>query len=108
MAAKVKVGKTGANAGWWRVRDAVKNGQEFTNTNGTFRGEHGPARGMWSTGQLFNEYRDSVAEADYVIYSYGTPIAWRVGGEWITPDTRYSMTTSHHQGKAFTAVRNLD
>lgn len=35
---------------------------------------------------------------DAVIYSYGTPIAWRDSGEWIIPAVRYSTTTAKHQG----------
>ncbi len=35
----------------------------------------------------------------YVVYSYGTPIAWHVAcgrNDWTVPDVRYSVTTSHH------------
>lgn len=51
----------------------------------------------------------------YVIYSYGTPIAWRqyVSREdsardgaqtWMVPADRYSVTTSKHQAKVRTAL----
>lgn len=38
-------------------------------------------------------------DVDYVVYSYATPIAWRVRetGEWVTPEVFYSPTTSRHQ-----------
>jgi hypothetical protein len=45
-------------------------------------------------------------EIDYVVYSYGTPIAWHIeDGEWIIPDDKYSVTTSNHQGVVRRAIR---
>lgn len=42
----------------------------------------------------------------YVIYSYATPVAWRVeGGEWYTVSQSFSMTTSHHMGHVHTLIR---
>ena len=39
------------------------------------------------------------SEGDYVVYSYRTPIAWfGTDGVAIHNDTRYSVTTSKHQG----------
>lgn len=35
----------------------------------------------------------------YIVYSYNTPIAWvDRNGTWIVPYTKYSVTTSKHQG----------
>jgi len=37
----------------------------------------------------------------YVIFSYVTPIAWRLAGRrWVAPSHRYSRTTTHHQDLA--------
>lgn len=39
----------------------------------------------------------------YVVFSYGTPIAWRCAGdgqEWCAPKVTYSVTTSKHQALA--------
>lgn len=41
----------------------------------------------------------------YIVYSYRTPIAWRIdapdaspdGAVWTVPDVKYSPTTTHHQ-----------
>lgn len=45
----------------------------------------------------------------FVIFSYGTPIAWVLySGTWTVPDVRYSVTTSHHQGIVRTAIANYD
>jgi hypothetical protein len=43
----------------------------------------------------------------FVIFSYRTPIAWMIRNEgWVVPDTRYSVTTTHHQNVTRTAVAN--
>lgn len=37
----------------------------------------------------------------YVVYSYRTPIGWRLAYEqprWIIPAVKYSVTTTNHQG----------
>ena len=34
---------------------------------------------------------------DYIVYSYGTPIAWHHAGGWSLPAIKYSVTTSKHQ-----------
>lgn len=45
---------------------------------------------------------------DRVIYSYGTPIAWRDSGVWIVPDVRYStMTSSKHQAPVRRGLEHL-
>lgn len=50
-------------------------------------------------GRLPDEYRASAMTARYVVFSYETPIAWvDATGAWVQPPTRYSVTTSKHQG----------
>jgi hypothetical protein len=34
---------------------------------------------------------------DYIVYSYGTPIAWHHAGGWSLPAIKYSVSTSKHQ-----------
>jgi hypothetical protein len=41
---------------------------------------------------------------DFVVYSYGTPIAWHHASGWEIPAVRYSVTTSKHQGIVRRAV----
>lgn len=37
---------------------------------------------------------------NYVIFSYGTPIAWHLtDGTWVKPNVKYSPTTSKHQSR---------
>lgn len=113
---KVKIGKSGANAGWWVLRDAIADGSEFTNSNGSFRGERVENVTLPWGHRLPTDaekvFRSCGAEIDYVIYSYGTPIAWHTREftnntpAWWLPSARYSVTTSNHQGKAHVAIGN--
>lgn len=73
-------------------------GEPWQNNGRTLRGVPGPAR---SWGQLYGDAeRAELAGADYVVYSYSTPIAWRVAGTWTVSVDRYSVTTSRHQSAA--------
>ena len=47
----------------------------------------------------------AVAHADYLVYSYATPIAWHVGGSWVIPFESYSATTTRHQNLVRSATR---
>lgn len=93
---------------------------EFNADSASLRGrlETHPESG-WMTGDtlaLFAGHRASGA-IDYVIYSYGTPIAYRVTqhiqwrnvfvSTWIVPDDRYSVTTSKHHGRVRFAISQL-
>lgn len=73
--------------------------QDF-NCNNTLKGETLPHRLF--AGRLPAEWSGcfwSAMDANdiYVVYSYGTPIAWYANGIWTMPDVRYSVTTSRHQ-----------
>lgn len=104
----VKVGKHGANAGWWRIRDAIKAGDAFENSSRTFRGVPTRTPEHALIGDLPRIYWRSVRMANYIVWSYETPIAWRVGGTWFTPDVDYSPTTRYHQNQANTAICALE
>jgi hypothetical protein len=94
---------------WMDFRDTLRERESFS-TSGALRGVSGVARHVgYTLGSLPSEYADSVPTADYVVYSYRTPIAWHMpSGEWVCPDTRYSVTTSRHQSKVRTAVTQLE
>lgn len=48
-----------------------------------------------------NTMFDLLQETDlYVVYSYGTPIAYAFNRTMHVPDIKYSVTTSHHQSTA--------
>lgn len=62
-------------------------------------GEFTPAIGM-----LPSDYLDQLQGVEYIVYSYGTPIAWFKKGEWTIPALKYSSTTSKHQNYVRRAV----
>lgn len=82
--------------------------EEFTSHTGNFRGEtHVPGTYLY-TGQLPRAYanRGDVVNADYVVFSYSTPIAWHLADGWVFPDVIYSITTSgKHQGPTAQGIR---
>lgn len=43
-------------------------------------------------------------EPTYVVYSYGTPIAWHGKFGWYLPAIKYSQTTSRHQSIVRSAI----
>lgn len=62
----------------------------------------------WRWGELPYQYREFVKRADYVIYSYSTPIAWHIPGDgWASPDIKYSATTTTHQNRVRVALSFL-
>jgi hypothetical protein len=86
-------------------RDALEEGSDF-DTSGALKGRN-ERYGAESFGRIPREYRASLMDAEYVVYSYVTPIAWRTQGQWVTPDVKYSVTTSRHQSRIFTAIEQL-
>jgi hypothetical protein len=84
--------------------DAISNKRPFS-TYGALRGVDYYSG---TTGRLPNEYAIVYRQEpypDYTVYSYGTPIAWHSEGlGWVIPFTRYSVTTSKHQGLARVAL----
>ncbi len=96
--------KLRVNGSWMDFRACLARRESFT-THGALRGVSQPA--SVTLGRLPREYHTSALRADYVVYSYVTPIAWHGPDGWTVPDTRYSVTTSKHQGRIATAVSQL-
>ena len=93
--------------------DLIAARQPFT-TYGALRG--GPPVGSLTErgamGRLPTEHADALladhrrGRVTYIVWSYGTPIAWHVTRRgWVVPDVSYSLTTSRHQGQLWRAVR---
>ena len=97
--------KLTTRSAWWEFSKAIAAGQDF-DTSGALRGRSGESV-CDAVGWLDYDLRNSVKDADYVIYSYQTPIAWRTQGQWHTPNVKYSATTSRHQSTIFTAIDQL-
>lgn len=111
MAKKLKV-----NGSWTQFLDPLI-GREPFETHGALSGmslyvgmhRHGECfclnRHM---GNLPEHYWESFAHASYAVFSYFTPIAWlNEDGVWIMPGIKYSVTTSKHQGRIFTAINEM-
>jgi len=100
MGKKLKV-----NGLWTQFLDPLI-GREPFDTHGALYGAltDGPSFIPFSD-RLPEHYVDSFYGSSYAVYSYGTPIAWlNEDGVWICPDVKYSVTTSKHQGRIFTAI----
>lgn len=102
-----KVAHLTVNGSWTQFVDVLKNRQPFT-TRGALWGT--PVTCTPFPGRLPADWRNLLETGcDYVVFSYGTPIAWHRPADdiWITPDEKYSVTTSKHQGRIFTAISQL-
>jgi len=97
--------KLTTRSSWLEFRDAIENSQDF-DTSGALKGRN-ERHGAMNLGRLPRDLDATARDADYVVYSYATPIAWRTQGQWHTPDVKYSVTTSRHQSKIFTAIEGL-
>lgn len=87
-----------------KIRNAVRSLQPFRigNVSGTLE--------LAGTGRLPEEYANELRQQardghlKYVLYSYGTPMAWLVGAVWVRPPVKYSVTTSGHQSVFASAI----
>jgi hypothetical protein len=103
--------------GLWTQFVAPLRAREPFRTGGAMHGEPAAPDGSTQTGRLPAEWITSAKLADYVIWSYGTPIAWHrpAGtlspadpGAWIMPDLFYSVTTSKQADRIRTALSVID
>lgn len=87
------------------LNKALSEHKAFT-TGGALRGEEWDRAVVTfhDLGEMPTEWRntfmiDHMCGISYVVWSYGTPIAWvRKNGQIVKPDVTYSLTTSKHQG----------
>lgn len=93
------------------IQDAVDDQKPFVrgNLSGQF------VREGVTMGRLPEEYvkilrsQQETHTVHFVIYSYGTPIAWVLySGSWVVPDVYYSTSTKHHQDVVKVAIDNYD
>lgn len=90
------------------VAEHIRDRRPFQ-THGALRATEETERhglGPWDSGQLagadLDRYREDMREIRYAIWSYSTPIAWWTESRgWHIVAQRFSMTTSHHQGKLY-------
>jgi hypothetical protein len=88
---------------WWELSPYIRSREAFATAGALWAVEQTLPASEY--GQLPPEYVESVQRADYVVYSYRTPIAWHIthtpdwAGTWVIPDVEYSATTTRHQHK---------
>lgn len=79
-----------------KFQDMVRTRQEFSAGNVT-----GMSYAANGSGKLNFEWTMALYASvpiDYVVYSYGTPIAWHNESEgWTVPNVKYSQSTTQHQ-----------
>lgn len=91
-------------AGYGRLMLALNHRRTFR-TSGALCGQaYLPDAARYaSAGELRGAEREKFlaerAGATFIVFSYRTPIAWEVDGKVYLVEQRFSMTTSHHQGK---------
>jgi hypothetical protein len=50
------------------------------------------------------KFYSSVNGMDFIVYSYGTPIAWHTPEGWYVVEQKFSQTTSKHQNLTRRAI----
>lgn len=84
-----------------KTAEAIRDRVEFT-TSGSLKA--GRLR-YYDTGYLNDNERDQFTLdydfIDYVVYSYGTPIAWHGVNGWHIVAQKFSPTTTKHQGNLY-------
>jgi len=91
-----------------KINNGIANCEEFTAAS--IRGDHywHPFRfGTWFSEEEFKNFASAFANNDkvFVVFSYGTPIAWKPeGGTWYVTDVKYSPSTTHHTNLVRNAI----
>lgn len=105
------------NLTWWALREILAKSDSFQNSTGNFRGEWwNHYHRMPTTGRMPEDERLKLRNhvesygIDYVVWSFATPIAWRLThGYWYSPDVGYSKTTkAKHLSKLRPAIAELN
>lgn len=77
----------------------IANRETFKGNN--LVGVERPNYAGWLSGDERRLFIEQVADMDYVVYSYGTPIAWHTPTGWYKVAQKFSVTTSRHQGRLY-------
>lgn len=89
----------------------IANGGEVSGYDRNLWGQGSDLSRYWSanrgympkrTAKVLDELAEMHGGYEGVVYSYGTPIAVKIGGVWLAPDVSYSATTSgRHQSQLY-------
>lgn len=104
--------RSGDKAGWWNFISPLRHGINFK-TSGNFHGkasDFDSATGRMSSAEEREAYKEAfyAGTLEYVVYSYATPIAWKVSGVWTVTTSSYSNTTRSHINKIEVAIEKVD
>lgn len=81
-------------------REAIRNhcvDREPFKTHGKMSGRQGPFF-YWDAGDLSRAHSESFFQAEYAVFSYGTPVAWYGPDGWTKPSVDYGPVTARHLG----------
>lgn len=95
--------KTVTNRG---AEPLIASRKAFTNHSKAFRAES-RENGYINRypGWMPEGFIPSMREADYIVYSFQTPIGWHIEGHgWVVPEVSYSQRTNRHQSILRSAV----
>jgi hypothetical protein len=67
-----------------------------------------PEEGRLDLEELHKMKQAFAVSGGYVVYSYGTPIAWRTADGWYVVEQKFSVTTSKHQNYVRRAVAEAE
>lgn len=106
--------KSGARSHWQDYADVLRARVPFR-TSGSLCGAPVKPDELRDGGRLDCKWLADMRRADYVVWSYGTPIAWHILGEgWVIPargtagDGVESVTTTAQMNKIRVAVGSFD
>lgn len=95
---------------WWELLEVLEAREPFK-TGGALSGSNI----LTTMGQLPESHGVTLLNMrvekgiSYVVYSYDTPIAWRLrDGSWTVPDVSYSRTTTRHQNLVRASVKVIE
>jgi hypothetical protein len=92
------------------ARAFIARREAFQNRRVTFSADEFTPGQTWPNplryvGYLPKGFHESLSRADYVVYSYFTPIGWHVPDHgWVIPEVTYSATTSSHHAPQLRAA----
>lgn len=111
--------RCGPRSMWTLYAETLAAGKPFTTPTGYLRGERHTPGVHVRRGWLDERHAATLDDADYVVWSFDTPIAWHVPqwtgrtgwqgrrARWHVPAVHHSQTTTVHQGKILTAVTSV-
>jgi hypothetical protein len=82
-----------------KLVELVDEGRPFRTSNNSFSGNavRPGLHGTWLDKEWLDRLTEDRPKIVYTIYSYYTPIAWRLPSGWVIVSQHFSPTTTQHQ-----------